>query len=931
MCIAIGPYGAYVPASSHAQAHSSPAAYLLHLQNDRNSSNFRDRNAKTAMPITLPEQPHTVLADELVQELRTDPEQGLSAREVATRRETYGPNRLERQKHKPLLLIFAEQFLSPVIYVLAGAGLLAVFFGEYIEAVAVGVVILVTALIGFFMEWQALRSMETLRQMAQVQVRVLRDGAVQQLSSEEVVPGDILLLEVGDVVPADGRVLRHEQLAVKEAALTGESNQVEKQLDPLPADTPLAERSDMVFKGTLVSRGSARVLVTATGEQTELGKISRMTREAEKESTPLEKKLNRLSLRLIWLTLGLTVVIGLSGWLQGKDLLLMIETAIALAVAAIPEGLPIVATIALARGMLRLADKQVVIKKLEAVQTLGETGIICTDKTGTLTENQMAAHRMVHAGASLELDEARPGLAEADELARRLLEVGLLCNNVQVDGDLQGDPVEVALVELARQLEWEVAAVRERYPERFERPFDTDSKMMATANERPEGGYRLHVKGALENVLQACAQIRTPEGVRDLTNEDAQHWNGQADALAAEGLRILAFAYADRQEEPREENTYDQLTFLGLVGFLDPPRKEVAPAIRTCREAGIRVVMVTGDHPQTARKIAEEVGLIETGAEDARIVHSNHLPDLEAMTPEQEEELLEAVVFARVTPEQKLFLVDFYQANNYVVGMTGDGVNDAPALKKADIGIAMGIRGTEAAKEVADVILKDDRFTSIELAIRQGRIIFENIREFVVYLLSSNLAEIISVAIASLTVLPLPLLPLQILYLNLVTDVFPALALGMNEGEKGLMKDPPRPSDEPILPRRLWLATITYGLSITAAVIGITFFADHYLMLEEAQVNNLAFYTLVLAQLLNVFNMPRHTSSFWNNAVTHNLWVWGAILLCILLTAMGYLIPVLREALSLVPLPWEYLGWVGAFGLGALVLAQIVKRIARFD
>jgi Ca2+-transporting ATPase len=878
--------------------------------------------------ISIPEKAYAQEVEKLCEQLEVDAGQGLTDQSARRRLEEYGPNRLKKQKSKSLLRIFLEQFLNPIIYVLIAATVLAFAFGENIEGIAVVVVILITALIGFFMEWKANRSMEALRKMAQTVATVLRNGRAGEVKAPEIVPGDILLLEAGDVVPADARILEHEKLAVKEAALTGESTQVEKTTEALAENTSLADRTNMIFKGTLITRGTAKAVVTGAGEATELGKIHRMAKEAGKAKTPLEKKLTRLSKRLIWLTLVLAAIIAVAGYFQGKELVLMIETAIALAVAAIPEGLPVVATIALARGMLRLARRNVVIKKLEAVQTLGETGLICTDKTGTLTENNMAADVIALLDEEIVLSKESDPPAP-DQRLDRLLKVGVLCNNVSAtageEGEMSGDPVEVALVKLAQRFDYRVEEVRKEYPEALEIPFDTETKMMATVNE-VEKGYWVCVKGALESLIDHCDYVMTAgEDRRPL--RDKEQWKEKADELAGHGLRTLAFAFRHSGEKPAEDHIYESLTLLGLIGFIDPPRTDVRDAMAVCHQAGIKVVMVTGDHLKTARKIAVETGLMEEDAPEEQVVHGQNLIAFQEMSEEQQEKLLKAVVFARVTPAQKLDLVSLYQHHNFVVGMTGDGVNDAPALKKADISIAMGVRGTEAAKEVADIILGDDKFTSIELAIRQGRIIFNNIRKFVVYLLSSNLAEIISVALASLSNLPLPLLPLQILYLNLVTDVFPALALGMGEGERDIMQEPPRDPKEPIISRKLWISTIVYGLGITAGVLGITIFGHHYLALPDQQVNNMAFYTLVLAQLLNVFNLPKRHQSFFRNEVTRNWWVWGAIVLCILLTALGYMVPPLRQVLSLVPLDGVQLAWVGAFAVGSLLLTQLVKRL----
>ncbi len=874
--------------------------------------------------IQIPEFPFTQSAKELIQQLQADPEKGLNGEEVSRRRHTFGLNQLEKVKQQPLWLIFLEQFLDPVIYVLLFANVLAFLFSDWLDGVAIGVVILITVLIGFFMEWQAIRSMEALRKMARVSAHALRSGREKDIPSEELVPGDIIFLEMGDVVPADARLIEHEKLAIKESILTGESDQVEKNTKLLKQDTVLPERTNMIYKGTLVTRGTARALVVATGKNTELGKISQLTQETESERTPLQKKLTGLSKRLIALTLVLVVIIAATGYAQGRELRMMLETAIALAVAAIPEGLPIVATIALARGMLKLGKKKVVIKKLESVQTLGEAGIICTDKTGTLTENEMSVKSIYYDDHLLEIPKSR----EAPEFEQQpaldtMIKVGILCNNAK-PGRKKGDPLEVALVELGELLGYDVGEVRKNYPEEIELPFDTERKMMATLNKSNDHHW-VCVKGALEAVIEECDEVW--EGEQPQPLKDKQAWIDKSDQLAAQGMRVLAFAYKQSDQKPNQDEMIGQLTFLGIMGFMDPPRLDVAHAIEICHKAGIKVVMVTGDHPKTARKIAEDISLLPKDAPDEATVKGADLKPYGELNDEQKEKLLKAVVFARVTPAQKLDLVTLYQHNNNTVGMTGDGVNDAPALKKADIGIAMGVRGTEAAKEVADVILQDDSFNAIELAIRQGRVIFENIRNFVIYLLSSNLAEIISVAVASIINLPAPLLPLQILFLNLVTDVFPALALGFGEGADDIMDKPPKKSDEPILASIQWRETLLYSTGISLAVLGIIFYGHYYLQLPSGQINNMGFYTLIVGQLLNVFNLPGKHISFWLNEVTRNLWVWLALLLCVILVGVAYLIPVVREVLALEPLSWWQLGLVGLFGAGSVVFSQLIKRI----
>lgn len=872
---------------------------------------------------------HSIGPEEVISQMGANPDSGLSLAEAQERLKKFGENKLKRAKSKSVFLIFFEQFLDPVIYVLAGAMALAFAFNQILEAFAVLVVILITALIGFFMEWQALRSVEALQKMVPSLAHVIRDGSLQNLNARKLVPGDTIILTSGDVIPADARLIECKSLAVKEAVLTGESNQVEKEIDVLPENTPLAEHLNMVYKGTIAARGSGKAVIVGTGDHTAIGQISSLVQEAEKGTTPLEKKLKKLSEWLIWFTLVLAALISISGYLQGKELMLMIKTGIALAVAAIPEGLPIVATIALARGMVKLSRRKVIIKKLEAVQTLGETGIICTDKTGTLTENKMSVHLLVFHDTEIKSEDWQEPekfrTLKDVETFQKLVKVAALCNNSHlVEKQINGDAIEIALSEFVENVGYSLTEIRADFPRIHEVPFDAEHKKMLTLNRTGEN-YFVCVKGAMESLFDSCDFVLTREGLKPF--EDKNFWHDKATEIAAGGMRVLAFAFKETREEPREAELFNNLNFLGIAAFLDPPRKDIRQAIETYKEAGIKVVMITGDHPATARKIGEEINLLQPGSTSGQVIHGKDILDLEILGREQEKKVLQASVFARMAPRQKLDLVNFYQKHNAIVGMLGDGVNDTPALKKADIGIAMGIRGAEAAKEVADVILMDDKFTSTELAIRQGRNIFGNIRQFVIYLLSCNLAEIISVGIASISNLPLPLLPLQILFLNLVTDVFPALALGFGKGDKNVMKEHPRNPKEPILTQRHWLTTIVYGLSITAAVIGISIYATYGTDYSPATINNLGFYTLVLAQLLNVFNLPKRGRSFFKNEVTINPWIWAALMLSIIIVILAYNIPVLQEVLSLVALSFSQLLMIILFGLGSILLTQLLKRL----
>lgn len=887
------------------------------------------------MPLTI-ENAWQLSVEEVSERLQTNLQKGLSEEEADKRLKEYGPNTIETKKRQSLLSLFLHQFVSPLVWVLGIAAALAFIFGEWLEAFAILAVILINALIGFFMEWQATRSMEALRKMAQIHANVIRDGNLFRIKSSELVPGDLLFLDAGDVVPADGRVIEQSNLKLKEAALTGESTSVRKQTFALPEEVSLADRNNLLFKGTTVAAGNGKTIVTATGKSTELGKISHLTEKAIKSATPLEKKLNVLSQKLLWLTLVLTLVIFAIGIVQGRAVYLMMKTAIALGIAAIPEGLPIIATIALARGMLRLARHKVVVKKLSAVETLGETEVIFTDKTGTLTENSLSTDTLVFefGQANVFFDQQQLQFTNAKDKIlchsfafEQLQKVAVLCNNAALNhnGDSSnhvGDPLEVALLEFAEKSGKNVKNLREGYPRLKEIPFDSDSKMMGTLHKNgKKPNYLVCIKGAIEVLLKESDFILTQTGKIPFTNQ--KEWIEKNNKLSKKGLRTLAFAYSEI-EEP-SEHFFHNLIFIGFIGFLDPPRPEVKEAIQTCKSAGIRVVMVTGDHPETARNIALKTGLTED--EHALTIHGSNLCSSEQLQDLELEQMLQTPIFARVSPAQKLNLVSLYQNQNQTVGMTGDGINDAPALKKADIGIAMGQRGTEAAKEVADLILEDDAFSSIVKAIRQGRGIFQNIRYFVVYLLSCNLSEILIVAIAAIANFATPLLPLQILFLNMVTDVFPALALGMNRETNNVMNVPPRKSREPIINRKMWQHIIIYAVSITIAVLGILIYAVFYLKTSPEIANNLAFYTLILAQLWHVFNLPSASQSFLHNEITQNIHIWLALLTCIVITFLAYKIQLIQEVLNLHEINWEMLWIVIPFSLLPIGLIQLVKRL----
>jgi len=766
-----------------------------------------------------------------------------------------------------------------------------------------------------------------LRRLERISARARRDREVREIPAEELVPGDLVILEGGDIVTADLRVVEASKLQIDESLLTGESLPVGKRPDPLEAGVNVADRANMLFKGTLVTRGSGEAVVVATGMRTELGTIAALTEEAEEESTPLEKRLERLGQRLIWVTLAIAAMVAAAGVVAGRALGLMIETSIALAVAAIPEGLPIVATLALAKSMLRIAQRNAVVQRLAAVETLGATSIICTDKTGTLTMNELTVTRLWMSGGLVEihgdgtaLREGRPLTDDESRMLKDILTVGVLCNNaaLQDDGTAVGEPLEGALLRAGAAAGLQRATLLDQSPEVREEAFDAATKMMATVHRTEAGRHYVAVKGAPEAVLEASVSVRTESGDRELDPAGRQTWQKHVDALAGSGFRLLA--HADKTVDDAGADVYEGLRLLGLVGFVDPPRSDAAPAIEACHRAGVQVVMVTGDQPLTARSIARAVGLIED--DDHQVCRGDDIERLQR-SPDA---LGRARIFARVTPKQKLDLIDAFQRTGRVVAMTGDGVNDAPALKKADIGVAMGRRGTQVAREAADMVLEDDAFATIVVAVRQGRVIFDNIRRFVMYLLSCNISEILLVASASATSAPLPILPLQILFLNLVTDVFPALALGLGEGSDEVMTRPPRPSTEQILTRDHWIAMALWAGLITASVLAAFWTALARLGMDEGQAVTVSFLTLAFAQLWHVFNMRGRGSALARNDIVANPWIWGALVLCTGLLLSAVFLPPLAGVLRVTP-PTPA-GWLLIAGLSLVpvILGPLVAR-----
>ncbi len=870
-----------------------------------------------------PDAPQAQPADEVLAHFGVSAASGLADEEAKRRLQIYGPNTIVSRRKASALAVLLHQFHSPVVYLLGAAATLAFYFGELEEGAAIAVVLAVNALIGFLTELKAARSIEALRALGGRSARARRDGHARIITVEQMVPGDIVLLEAGDAISADMRLVEASNLAADESTLTGESVAVDKTTDAVAGGARLAERTSMLFKGTALTRGSGVAVVTATGLATELGRVSQLVEEAEPGSSPLEKKLARLSGQLVWATLILTALIAGVGLTTGKEAFLMVEAAIALAVAAIPEGLPIVATLALARGMWRMARQNALIERLSAVETLGATTVILTDKTGTLTENRMTVRRLWVPSGEIELDAADGEQMQLGDDAQLslLLEIAVLCNNAaldRADEEGSGDPMELALLRAGFLAGLQRTALLQRSQIVHKEAFDTASKMMATVHRRADF-FLFAVKGAPEAVLAASDKVIAEDGELTLDHAMRSEWHARVEHLGHHGLRVLACAMKTGAQA--DAAPYERLTFVGLIALEDPARADVPQAIQDCQQAGIRVVMVTGDHAVTARSVGRAIGLGHTAA---NVVEGTQVA---RMANGKNGALFDVGIFARVSPSEKLDLVRAYQAAGEIVAMTGDGVNDAPALRQADIGVAMGLRGTDVAREAAAMILLDDAFPTIIKAIREGRVIFGNIRRFVAYLLSCNLSEVLVVGLAILSTLPLPILPLQILYLNLVTDVFPAFALAMGEGDRDILKRPPRDPKEPILARTHWSTIVLQSLVLTAGTFGALALARLWLDLDSRSVITVTFLTLAFAQLWHVFDMRHPRSRLLENEVTRNPWLWASLALCTgLLAVPPYLAPV-AHVLHLAPPTAAMWAVIIALSAAPMVVTQAVMML----
>lgn len=868
---------------------------------------------------------HNKAPGSILAELETSRDSGLSGAQAQQRLERYGPNALEQQKKKSLAARLLSQLKDPMILVLLAAAVLSLAasgFEEWTDTVIILVIILVNAAISISQEGNAERALEALRNMSAPLAKVVRDGKTVRLETSALVPGDIILLEAGDLVPADARILECSSLKTDESAMTGESAPVPKQaVDSLPEETPLGDRINMVISATVVTNGRATCVVTGTGMNTEVGRIAGLLRDAGDTDTPLQLRMVEISKILSLICLLVCAVTFGVGLFQGKNLLDMFMTAVSLAVAAIPEGLPAIVTIVLALGVQRMVKRNAIVKKLPAVETLGCASVICSDKTGTLTQNKMTVVDVWTVGGAHRV---------------QALTIGALCNDASLTYEpggtpkTAGDPTETALITLAYTEGLDKNELERTMPRRAELPFDSERKLMSTIHPKPGGGYRVMVKGAPDVLLNRCRFVLASSPA-PLTDSMRHQILAANEDMAARALRVLGMAWRDIDSIPTQltSNTLERdLTFVGLTGMIDPPRTEVKDAVARCYAAGIRPVMITGDHKLTAVAIAKELNIFRPG--DLAITGE----DLDFMPQELlEREVEKFSVYARVSPEHKMRIVQAWQKRGHVVAMTGDGVNDAPALKAADIGCAMGVSGTDVAKSAADMILTDDNFATIVHAVEQGRGIYANIKKAIHYLLSCNIGEILTIFVATLlNCHQMPLIPVQLLWLNLVTDSLPALALGMEPVEAGVMEQKPRGAKESLFNkafslRLIWQGIMVGGLTLAAYWLGEYVLSDP--SVADATANTMAFATLTLSQLFHAFDVRSENHSLFHVGVFSNKAMNEAFLVGMAMQMSVLCLPPLQKVFCVVFLrPTEWLV-VLALAVAPLIICEIEKALRR--
>jgi Ca2+-transporting ATPase len=906
---------------------------------------------------------HALEASAVIRALQTSPKNGLGSKEAVQRLQICGPNELAEPPRPSLLRMVLEQFNNFIVIVLIVASIVSALLGDYIEASAILAIVILNAVLGVVQEYRAEEALAALRRLAAPEAQVIRDGHRQTVAARELVPGDVVLLEVGNYVPADMRLVETVNLKIEEASLTGESVPVQKDARiVLTQDESLGDRRNTAFSGTLITYGRGKGIVVSTGMNTQIGMIAAMLQSVHEEPTPLQRRLDQLGKFLGWGALAICGAVFALGWVRGVAPLEMFIVAVSLAVAAVPEGLPAVVTITLAYGMREMIARHALIRRLSSVETLGSTTVICSDKTGTLTQNQMTVTRLWVDGMAFEVTGSGYEPVGDFRMNGRVVDlkdypasttalwVAALANDAEFEigedggGDrttrVVGDPTEAALIVAAAKAGADRDTLELAYPRIGEIPFDSGRKRMTTVHKikfpRPDDASPFYdtelqewqaiaVKGAPDVILDLCTHYQQIDDTAvPLTPKVREQILEANKAMAQEALRVLAVAFRVEQEMPEEatpERVEHDFTFVGLMGMIDPPRSQVQSAIEKARQAGIRTVMITGDYPDTASAIAKQINLLEPGQHVLTSADLEHMDDVTL-----KEEVMRTGVFARVSPEHKVRIVDALKENRQIAAMTGDGVNDAPALKRADIGVAMGITGTDVAKETADMVLTDDNYASIVAAVEQGRIIYSNIRKFVFYLLSCNLAEIAVIFITILAGLPSPLTAIQLLWLNLITDGAPALALGMEKGDPDTMTRPPRPADESIINREMrWRIGIQ-----TVAIAAVTLAAYWIGMGVQHEHNDLAgtmaFVTLSFSELLRAFTARSEHYPLFKIGFFDNKWMFYAVASSLLLLLAVIYVPFLQPIFSTVPLTlshWEVL-------LPLLAIPAVVAEISKW-
>lgn len=887
----------------------------------------------------------------VAEHLKTHLDKGLTSEEAKKRLEKYGYNELVGKKGPTLLEMLIGQFKDFLVLILIAASIISILVGEVTDAVVILIIVVLNAALGVAQESRASKALEALKKMAAPTALVIRDGQRKEVPARELVPGDIVLLEAGDYVPADLRLIESINLKIEEASLTGESVPVEKNADTVfNEEIPLGDRKNSAFMSTIITYGRGRGIVVATGMKTEIGMIAEMLETYEEEETPLQKKLAEFGKMLGIISLVVVGIVFALGLFRGENLLEMFMTSISLAVAAIPEGLPAIVTIVLAIGMQRMIQRHSIIKKLHAVETLGSTTVICSDKTGTLTQNEMTVVSIYTDDkfTSVTGEGYRPeGEFVSDDLKvspkensnlELTLKISALCNDAKLEKSgieegpktswrIIGDPTEGALVVAAAKAGLWYEDLEAEYPRLQEIPFDSVRKRMTTFHpKKDKKGYFVFVKGAPDVVLDLCNYIYKNEEILKLDSKSKETVLLANKEMAKQALRVLAVAYKEIDSipnHPKPEETENNLIFVGLLGMIDPARPEAKKAIKTCKRAGIRPVMITGDYKETAVAIAKELDLID---DESKSMTGSELDKLDKT------DLAKIVnninVFARVSPQHKVKIVEAIKLNGEIVAMTGDGVNDAPALKKADIGIAMGITGTDVAKETADMILTDDNFASIVAAVEEGRVIFSNIRKFVFFLLSCNVAEILIIFFAMVFGWPIPLIPIQILWLNLVTDAFPALALGMEQKEPNIMDKPPRDPDEPILNRRMKWGIAIQTVFMTAATLGVFIYTLNTTG-NVVTARAFAFVTLITSELFRAYTARSERYTLFEIGFFTNKYMVGGTLLSFALVLLVMYVPGLSSIFEIIPFSLSQWSIALSFAIIPSIVAEVGKLITR--